>query len=153
MKRNTTEVIGYVINAVSIALFLFLAGVLDVPRLPSAIEYLGWLFLGLGLVLVVLSTVTLMVNREGRLIERGVYGMVRHPMYVGAMLMFLSWIFFVPHWIIILMGCVNVAIVYWFILQGDRRNMAKFGDAYGRYIKAVPRMNLLAGLVNLLRRT
>jgi protein-S-isoprenylcysteine O-methyltransferase Ste14 len=72
-------------------------------------------------------------------------------MYLGAILIFLSWIFFLPHWIIVLISSVNAAIVYWFILQGERQNIAKFGNTYRRYMETVPRMNLLAGLLNFLQ--
>jgi protein-S-isoprenylcysteine O-methyltransferase Ste14 len=72
-------------------------------------------------------------------------------MYLGAMLLFLSWIFFVPHWIIVLISSVNIAIVYGFILQGERQNITRFGDTYRRYMESVPRINLLAGLVRRLQ--
>ena len=68
-------------------------------------------------------------------------------MYLGAMVLFLSWIFFLPHWIIVLISSVNIAIVYWFILQGEHQNITKFGDTYRRYMETVPRINLLAGLI------
>ncbi|MEJ2560660.1 MAG: hypothetical protein P8186_31445, partial [Anaerolineae bacterium] len=76
---------------------------------------------------------------------------VRHPMYLGAMLLFLSWIFFLPHWTIVLISAVNIAIVYGFILQGERQNIARFGDTYRRYMETVPRINLLAGLIRRLQ--
>jgi protein-S-isoprenylcysteine O-methyltransferase Ste14 len=72
-------------------------------------------------------------------------------MYLGAMMAFLSWIFFLPHWIIVLISSVNIAIVYWTILRGERQNIAKFGDAYRRYMETVPRINLLAGLIRRLQ--
>ncbi len=72
-------------------------------------------------------------------------------MYLGAMVLFLSWIFFLPHWIIVLISSVDIAIVYWFILQGERQNITKFGDTYRHYMETVPRLNLLAGLIRRLQ--
>ena len=115
------------------------------------IKLLAWILLGFGVVLMVLSTATLISNRGAVLIEWGIYGVVRHPMYLGAMVAFLSWIFFHPHWIIVLISSVNIAIVYWFILRGERQNITKFGDAYRRYMETVPRLNLLAGLIRRLQ--
>lgn len=152
MKHQTTEVLVYGVNAISIGLFFYLSTVLDAPGHPLAIRYLAWLVLGLGFVLLVLSTATLIARREAGLIEGGIYGVVRHPMYLGAALMFLSWTLFVPHWIVLLISCSNVAVVYWFMLLGERRNIAKFGDPYARYMRTVPRLNLLAGLIGFLHR-
>jgi protein-S-isoprenylcysteine O-methyltransferase Ste14 len=68
------------------------------------------------------------------------------------MLAFFSWILFFPHWIIIVVSLVNIAIVYWFILQGEHLNIEKFGDAYRRYMEKVPRINILAGLFKAVHR-
>jgi len=151
MKHGTKETFGYVVNGLSIALFFYLASTLEIPSVSLPIKYLAWILLGLGVVLIVLSTATLVSNRKAGLIEWGVYGVVRHPMYLGAMAAFLSWIFFHPHWIIVLISSVNMAIVYWFTLQGERQNITKFGDTYRRYMETVPRINLLAGLLRSLQ--
>jgi protein-S-isoprenylcysteine O-methyltransferase Ste14 len=150
--RRYIETLGYVVNGLSIALFFYLASVLDVPNVPSPVGYLAWLLFIIGLVLSVLSTATLITNREKGLIVGGIYGVVRHPMYLGAILLFLSWIFFLPHWIILVISSVNTIIICWFILQGERQNIAKFGNTYRSYMESVPRMNLLAGLLRIIQR-
>jgi protein-S-isoprenylcysteine O-methyltransferase Ste14 len=147
MKQETKETLGYVINGLSIAALFFLASTLDVSLSLPLVKYLAWILLGFGIFLIVLSTVTLIRHRQEGLIARGVYGIVRHPMYLGAMVIFLSWVFFLPHWVILLISSVNIAIVYWYILQGERRNIEKFGSAYKRYMQAIPRINLMAGLL------
>jgi protein-S-isoprenylcysteine O-methyltransferase Ste14 len=152
MKQKVFETLGYVINAGSIASFFFLAGALGVTDVPLSTVVLAWLLFGLGILLVMLSTMMLIRNRGAGLIERGIFGIVRHPMYVGAMLLFLSWIGFAPHWIIALISIVNIVIVYAYMLQGERFNLAKFGDAYARYMERVPRLDLLTGSIRALRR-
>ncbi len=62
-----------------------------------------------------------------------------------------KWLLAIPHWIVLLISFVNTAIVYWFILLGERSNITKFGDSYQRYMEAVPRVNLLAGLLRILQ--
>jgi protein-S-isoprenylcysteine O-methyltransferase Ste14 len=151
MKQKTKETLGLVVNGLSIALYFYLAATLDVPNVPFPIGYLAWLLFVFGLVLIVLSTATLITNREEGLIDWGIFGVVRHPMYLGAILLFLSWIFFLPHWIIVVISSVNTAIVYWFILLGEGKNITKFGDTYRRYMETVPRVNLLAGLIRRLQ--
>ena len=146
MKQEIKETFGYVVNGLSCALFFYLASTLDVLYVSPLMKVLAWFLLGFGVVLIVLSIATFASNRKAGLIEWGIYGIVRHPMYLGATVLFLSWIFFQPHWIIVIISSVNIAIVYWFIVQGERQNIAKFGDAYRIYMKTVPRLNLLAGM-------
>jgi protein-S-isoprenylcysteine O-methyltransferase Ste14 len=146
MKQKTKETMGYIVNGLSMALFIYLVFTLDVPDFLRPLMYLGWILLGCGIGLVVFSIVALVRNQGAGLIEWGVYGLVRHPMYVGAMLCFLSYFFFHPHWLILLLSFANIAVVYWFILQGERQDIVRFGDAYRRYMESVPRINLLAGI-------
>jgi len=146
MKQKTKETIGYILNGLSIALFFYLTFTLDVPDFLRPLRYFGWVLLGCGMGLVVFSIAALVSNQGVGLIEGGIYGLVRHPMYLGAMLCFSSFFFFLPHWLILLISFANIAVVYWFILQGEGQNITKFGDAYRRYMETVPRINLLAGI-------
>jgi protein-S-isoprenylcysteine O-methyltransferase Ste14 len=146
MKQKTKEMIGYIINGSSVALFIYLVFTFDVPDSLRPLRYFGWILLGFGVSLVVLSIVALIRNQGADLIEQGIYGIVRHPMYLGAMVCFLSYFFFHPHWLILLISSANIAIVYWFILQGEQQNITKFDAAYKRYMETVPRINLLAGI-------
>ena len=151
MKHKLLETFGLVVNGLSIALFFYIASASKAPDAPPTLRYIAWLLFGMGLILVTFSIVALTTNREAGLIERGVYGVIRHPMYLGAIFLFLSWIFFLPHWIVLLISLSNVAIVYWFILQGERSNIARFGASYQRYMETVPRVNLFAGIFRILR--
>jgi len=112
MKQKTKETLGYIVNGLSTALFIYLVFTLDVPDFLRPLRYFGWILLGFGIGLVVLSIVALVSNQGAGLVERGVYGIVRHPMYLGAMLCFLSYFFFHPHWLILLISSANIAVVY-----------------------------------------
>lgn len=149
--KKVWEILGYLVNAGSIALFGYLVSVLDAPDVLAPLRYVGWGLLGSGVVLVALSVITLFVNKDEGLIARGIYGVVRHPMYLGAMLCFLSYVCLHPHWLVLLLSLVNVAVVYAFIVQGDRENVVTFGEAYRRYMERVPRINLLVGMYRQLR--
>jgi protein-S-isoprenylcysteine O-methyltransferase Ste14 len=151
MKRKGKETLGFVINGFSIALFFFLASTLDQRTVPPPIRILAWAVLAFGALLILLSVIALASNRKPKLINRGIYGLIRHPMYLGAMVIFLSWIFFFPKWFIVLISFVNIAIVHWSILHGERQNIVKFGESYERYMETVPRINLLAGLLRHIR--
>jgi protein-S-isoprenylcysteine O-methyltransferase Ste14 len=151
MKQETKETLSYIANGLSLATLFLLGAIFDVPGGWPVVKVLAWVLFGVGMLLVVLSVSTLVRNRGQGLIDWGVYGIVRHPMYVGAMVLFLSWTLFVPHWITLLISSGNVAIVYWHILQGERGNVERFGGAYRCYMEAVPRVNLLAGLLRRLQ--
>ena len=95
--------------------------------------------------------------REGRsfvetesLVATGVYRMVRHPLYLGWILMYVAVILFNPHWIIAVLGFAGILCVYRFTLQEEAWLRERFGQSYERYMRAVPRFNLLAGAIRLL---
>jgi protein-S-isoprenylcysteine O-methyltransferase Ste14 len=151
MKAEVKENLGYIVNGVSIAAFFFLGFVLDAPLHWPIFNTIAWILLGLGVLMILASTYQLIRNRGEGLITWGIYGVVRHPMYVGAMLAFLSWAFFIPHWLTVLLAIINIAIVYWYILGGDQRNIEIFGSEYEGYMQDVPRANFLAGFLRSLR--
>ena len=152
MKQKVFENLGFIINGLSIAAFIFMGSIIDVSLRWLLFRYIGWLLLGIGFFMIAVSTYTLISNRGKGLINWGIYSIVRHPMYVGAMLSFFSWVFFLPHWLTLFLSSINIAIVYLFILKGDRRNIELFGSAYEQYIESVPRLNFIAGFLKSLRR-
>jgi len=152
IRIEVKEILGYTINFISIATFILIASFIDYPFAWPHFLYIGWILLGFGIFLVVVSIFSLIRNRGKGLIDWGIYGIVRHPMYLGAILLFLSWTFFLPHWLTCVLSLANIAIVYWFILQGERRNLEIFGSEYEVYCKRVPRLNIFAGFFKYLSR-
>jgi protein-S-isoprenylcysteine O-methyltransferase Ste14 len=152
MTQDIKNSLGYIVNGISIAVFIFLGSTIDVSLRYPIFIYMGWILAGFGIFLILISTYTLISNRGKGLIDWGIYSIVRHPMYVGAISLFLSWVFFLPHWLTVLLSLINIAIVYMFILQGDQRNTELFGNEYEEYIKSVPGVNFLAGFFKFLRR-
>lgn len=125
--------------------------VLDVVPVIAGLLVVGWIVLGIGALFVILSVVTLRRKGTADVTDSGVYGIVRHPMYLGGMVMFLSHIFFGQNWIIIVSTVVGMVCCYLLIRSGDQRNIEKFGDDYKRYMQKVPRMNFAVGILRLLR--
>lgn len=123
--------------------------------------YAGWVILAGGLVLIFLSIVALRSKgkpEKGRdfthttvMVDSGVYAIVRHPLYLGWLLVQVAVIFFSQHWSMVIMGALGAACIYLISRQQDRRLMEKFGDAYREYIQSVPVMNLLVGITRLWR--
>jgi protein-S-isoprenylcysteine O-methyltransferase Ste14 len=138
-----------------VALMWVLNASIDVKGL----EYLAWaVWLGSAILLVV-SMLTLRSKGQvqaGRscvetevLVATGVYGVVRHPMYLGWILMHIAMVLFKPNWMIAILGIAGAACVYLFTVQEEARLCEQYGESYGRYMRAVPRFNLLAGTIRL----
>ena len=87
-------------------------------------------------------------------VDSGIYAVVRHPQYLSFMLISLFLMLVVQHWLIAVIGIAAMALVYVGIVpQAEKADIAKFGDDYRRYMQRVPRVNLVAGVTRLLRRT
>ena len=65
--------------------------------------------------------------------------------------MYIAVILFSQHWLIVIMGILGVVCMYQISRQEDQRLIEKFGDPYIRYMESVPAMNVLAGIIRLLK--
>ena len=151
MQNQTKENLGYIINGLTIALYFFLLFSVEPPSL-TVLQYGGWLFFISGMILVILSFVALLGPHPKPVIDHGILAVVRNPMYLGAILIYIAMAFFMPHWIMMILAVVNALIIYWFMVIEEEKNIEKFGEDYQRYMQSVPRANIFAGFVRLLRR-
>ena len=154
MRRETREnsLMG-VVSATFLLNVLLLGGLLvDIDVRSTGLLLLGWAVLAVGASLVDLSLVTLRRRGTGDLVRDGVYGIVRHPMYVGGMVMFISHPFFGQHWTVALSSAVGAVCCYVLLRSEDQRLVERFGDSYTEYMREVPGVNFLKGMVRGARR-
>jgi protein-S-isoprenylcysteine O-methyltransferase Ste14 len=59
-------------------------------------------------------------------------------------------VLFKPNWILAIAGIAGAACVYRFTVQEEALLKEKFDEAYRHYMRAVPRFNLVAGVIRLL---
>jgi protein-S-isoprenylcysteine O-methyltransferase Ste14 len=85
-----------------------------------------------------------------KIVDSGIYAIIRHPQYssfvlwaIGAMLLF-------QHIIVILLGIPVIILTYYDMIQEDKHNISKFGESYIEYMKKVPRVNFLLGIIRVL---
>lgn len=86
-----------------------------------------------------------------RLVDTGIYAIVRHPQFVTFMLWAIAGMLLFQHWIIISLGIPIIPLTYIDLIRADRAAIEKFGDEYKAYMKRVPRANFLLGIIRLLR--
>jgi protein-S-isoprenylcysteine O-methyltransferase Ste14 len=86
------------------------------------------------------------------IVDSGVYAVIRHPQYFGFILLVLSLVLMSQHWFSVISGGTGIALFYIDVRREEKNNLMKFGDAYRHYMKEVPRMNFLIGVLRLLQR-
>jgi protein-S-isoprenylcysteine O-methyltransferase Ste14 len=155
------------------ALYFALAGILLVSTwlmyffllhypILQWLVYAGWVILAAGFVFIFPPMVFL--RSKGKLekgkdfahttiiVDSGIYAIVRHPLYLGWLLMYVAVILFSQHWLVAILGILGVVCMYLISRQEDQHLIEKFGDTYKGYMKSVPAMNIMAGIIRLLRR-
>ena len=86
------------------------------------------------------------------IVDTGIYAVVRHPLFLGWLLAYVALILLSQHWLTAIIGIPGMACVYLISKQEDQHLIKKFGDDYKLYMQKVPRMNLLVGIIRLVRR-
>ncbi len=86
-----------------------------------------------------------------KLVDTGIFSVVRHPQYVTFTLFAIAGILLFQHWIVILLGVPIIPLTYVDLIKADKAAIQKFGDDYKAYMKKVPRANFLLGLLRLSR--
>jgi protein-S-isoprenylcysteine O-methyltransferase Ste14 len=138
---------------------LVLTGVVE-PAFILPLFVLGWISWAIGMVLV-MAPIVMFPRRGGvakgksfvhttKLVDTGIYAVVRHPQYLGGILaLFLANFLLYPHWLFVVMGIPGVAILYFSTAAEENRLIEQFGNDYRDYMKRVPRMNIIAGIIRL----
>jgi len=84
--------------------------------------------------------------------DRGLYAIVRHPQYLGYILLFSGFALLSQHWVTYLIAAGGVVVLYTQAVAEERFCLEQFGNAYERYLARVPRFNLVLGLWRFLKR-
>ena len=82
-----------------------------------------------------------------KLVDTGIYSIVRHPQYVTFLMWATSGMLLFQHWIVILLGIPIIPLTYIDLIKADKDAIEKFGDNYNAYMKKVPRANFLLGIM------
>ena len=140
---------------------VFIFGIISEDRL-EVLTYLGWIIWTISIIFGWLPIFIFKKKGgvpEGKnfvhttsLVNSGLYAIIRHPQYTAGILFSLAIILISQDWLILVLGTIIIILLYFDILMADKHEIEKFGDAYKHYMKNVPRINFLLGIIRLLQR-
>ena len=87
-----------------------------------------------------------------KLVDTGIYSIVRHPQYITFMLWAVAGMFLFQHWVVIILGIPIIPLTYIDLFNADNDGIKKFGSEYKQYMKKVPRANFLLGIIRVFRK-
>jgi len=109
-----------------------------IPWYVPVIIFIPLLFVSIYLVQSGLKKVFKEERKELEVISSGVFGFVRHPIYLGSILIFLSFTILSLS-IVALIICFVIIVFYYYLCRYEERLLIeKLGDKYGNYMKKVP---------------
>ena len=116
--------------------------------------YAGWVIMAFGIIFLLCSSKS---RKKGHaegigLVERGMYAFVRHPEFSGHILIIFALIIISQHRINFIVGAILIVLLCLAMIEEEKRNIEKFGNAYRDYMKKVPRINLIAGIIRQISR-
>lgn len=145
---------------ISICLTLLLFGLFGwyPPRKDSlplqALQVAGTVLYWASVVLVLLSILALarrgkpegFFERTTILIDRGLFGIVRHPLYLGVAMWSLGLVLQIQLLLPAVLGLVALGCAWAASKKEDAFNIGKFGESYREYMVQVPAWNAPRGL-------
>lgn len=85
-----------------------------------------------------------------RVVDRGFYAIVRHPQYLGYILLVLGFALHSQHYLTATIAGMAISLFYVQSIREERFCAKKLGDEYVAYMKRVPRFNILSGSLRVL---
>ncbi len=142
---------------------LFFSGfIYQNPSYNQIVGILGWIIWIFGLILA--FSPNIIFKRRGgvvkgksyihttKLVNEGIYGLIRHPQYTGGIVIAFSMCLIVQISITYILAIIAMVTAYLSMIFEEKRLVIKFGSQYENYKTEVPRVNLLIGLTRKLRK-
>jgi protein-S-isoprenylcysteine O-methyltransferase Ste14 len=132
------------------------------PTAPTPIAFfLGNACVLVGVLLIILAISTLRARgsspqsveftETSTVVNTGIYSIVRHPLYLGWLLMYPAVMILCPWWLVWALSLLGMGSMVLIVIEGEDRLLEKFGADYQIYMQEVPRFNLILGLWRKLR--
>lgn len=78
------------------------------------------------------------VREKPSLVRKGVFGIIRHPIYMSEILLYLALLFFSTSLAAVGVWITGIAFLYYISRYEEKILLAQFGDDYREYMKDVP---------------
>ncbi len=88
--------------------------------------------------------------RTTTVVDQGLYAVVRHPQYLGYMLLTGGFVLVTQYWLSVLLGLIAITCFYLQAVAEERYCIAHIGAAYEHYQRRVPRFNVILGIIRYL---
>ena len=85
-----------------------------------------------------LKTVFGAVREKPEVIRKGVFGIIRHPIYMSEILLYLGLLFFSTSLAAVGVWIIGIAFLHYISRYEEKLLLAQFGDEYRQYMKDVP---------------
>jgi protein-S-isoprenylcysteine O-methyltransferase Ste14 len=107
--------------------------------IPFVVEIIGLIIMNIGLILMDIAMVQnayaskfLDINKDQKLIDTGIYGHVRHPLYSGAILMILGMPIALGSWISLILAAIGILSLI-IRIKFEEEMLIKGMDGYEEY--------------------
>ena len=150
-----------------ISLYLIIGAIIQILMLffygnwakLDIVMYLGVVLLVISIILILSSNVLKqkggLENGKGfvttQLVDTGIYRYIRHPIYGSLFYLFIGLALMSQHPISLFFGLSLPPFCYYFMIAEEKMTIKKFGDEYLEYMKRVPRINIILGILRVLR--
>jgi protein-S-isoprenylcysteine O-methyltransferase Ste14 len=124
------------------------------------LQIIGVILIIITIILAIFSLISL--KRKGKpkigvedttsFINTTIFSIIRHPLYLGFILWGGSQILIIQSYASIVLGSLAILFTYLAAVNEDEYNISKFGEKYKEYMKKIPRLNFLLGIVLYLKR-
>ena len=149
-KQRTYEV--YAGCGISICLTLLIFGLSGWYKMAISqiVQFIGNILLFMAIVLTVIALITLKIKGKPKkgiedtnvLIEGTVFGIIRHPLYLGLTIWGISQILTIQSILATILGLIAIFCFWVASKKEDEFNIKKFGHSYREYMKKVPMWNV-----------
>jgi protein-S-isoprenylcysteine O-methyltransferase Ste14 len=129
------------------------------PQLNLILLGIGWTMLIPSFLFLMLPANTLglfdsdSAKDDESLIKSGLFGYVRHPLYIGWIFLSLSLALISQIWFSALFFILIIPQVVFVMRLEEERNLERFSDEYLKYQSEVPMVNIFAGIWRKKKRT
>ncbi len=80
-------------------------------------------------------------------VDRGLFSITRHPQYLGYILLACGFAMLSQHWAVVLLAITSTIFFNLQAVNEETYCLAQFGEPYTRYLRRVPRFNVILGAV------